>query len=1130
MIIGFATLGIPFNGDSLNHVGLGGSETAVICMARELAKRGHQVYVFCRCEVPGVFDGVHYQDIGNLYVFNAEFEFDVFVCSRFWQILRKPIRAKLKLAWCHDMLVDPQTMQAALWQIDKVLLLSKFHIENYVSQIPDMAPLVWQTSNGVDMDLVKANLRPKVADKLIYTSRPERGLLTLLRDIFPALLERRPDLVLHVCSYDLAGIPTPPDVAMVHRECERLIDKLGPSVVRHGALTKARLYQEISSAELWLYPTDFPEISCIGAMEAQACGTWVVTTNCFALRETIQTEAKAKYANQYDDGTIPAEDRDKLLYAPAGRLIDGRPADSDYLTKFIDHCSMALKFGLDEQVQKNEREYGPGWILYAGFTWPQVASKWEAMMQAEIAAKSSIGKKLVVFANRSLRYDGDSLEFKGIGGSETAIICLARELAKLGEEVFVFCECARPGVYDGVTYRQVEELIEFNSVRKFDVFVACQIATILGDVPIRADMRIYWSQGLIWQMGGKEAVERMMWQTDRFLMVSNYQADSYRGVVPDKLLHVIRNGVDLDLIGANLRPKVTGKLIYSSKKERGLLYLLRDIFPELLEIDPCLTLHVCTYECPGFVVPADVKAIHDECDKLMLSLASRIVRHGALTKAELYQEISSAQAMLYPCEFEEAGCATVLEAQACGTPVITTDGYCMPEMASSMLAYRIAGTPTMPGYAASFIAAFVALGERLQRPMQVRYDREESINWIKAEGLTWTDLAMDWRAMYRDFLATKQGTPTLAACMIVKNEEADLYRCLRHVVPFVDELHIIVDDSTTDETEKIAAKFNPTTLRRVKFDNFAQMRNESIRDVKADWILWVDADEVLVGGENLRDMLSTKYFEGYVIRQRHAIFDAPNTEDAPIRLFRRRPHYKFTGYVHEHAEDTSKSAFDQQIMPAMMLAEVWLNHYGFPHEAIRREKASNRNMALLHRSAREQPERLLTWVMIERDYINIAKWKFEKDGGIVADSIEHQAICQAIEIHERKFGEETHRYHAMSYPLYQEALAMLSTFRLPAKGRSHPPLEVAFGMAGSVAMGGIPKSEKLEGRSRWFPDEAAFRAFIASRTDKLFSILSLPANASVVMPPEVPPDEILPHGTDAIPRRFAKDGNHLLAV
>ncbi len=52
------TEGLPFTGDTLEQQALGGSETAFISVARELARKGHDVHAYCMCPKPGVFDGV----------------------------------------------------------------------------------------------------------------------------------------------------------------------------------------------------------------------------------------------------------------------------------------------------------------------------------------------------------------------------------------------------------------------------------------------------------------------------------------------------------------------------------------------------------------------------------------------------------------------------------------------------------------------------------------------------------------------------------------------------------------------------------------------------------------------------------------------------------------------------------------------------------------------------------------------------------------------------------------------------------------------------------------------------------------------------------------------------------------
>src|SRR3990167_5438874 len=92
---------------------------------------------------------------------------------------------------------------------------------------------------------------------------------------------------------------------------------------------------------------------------------------------------------------------------------------------------------------------------------------------------------------------------------------------------------------------------------------------------------------------------------------------------------------------------------------------------------------------------------------------------------------------------------------------------------------------------------------------------------------------------------------TLSLCMIVKNEEKYLEQCLNSVKDLVDEI-IIVDTGSTDKTKEIWKKFD--FAHKIKFfdfkwiDDFSAARNESLKHAAKDWILVLDADEVLDKG------------------------------------------------------------------------------------------------------------------------------------------------------------------------------------------------------------------------------------------------------------------------------------------
>lgn len=85
---------------------------------------------------------------------------------------------------------------------------------------------------------------------------------------------------------------------------------------------------------------------------------------------------------------------------------------------------------------------------------------------------------------------------------------------------------------------------------------------------------------------------------------------------------------------------------------------------------------------------------------------------------------------------------------------------------------------------------------------------------------------------------------TISLCMIVKNEERVLARCLDSLIGLMDEI-IIVDTGSTDKTKEIAKKYTDKVYDFAWVDDFSAARNFSFSKATMDYIYVADADEVL---------------------------------------------------------------------------------------------------------------------------------------------------------------------------------------------------------------------------------------------------------------------------------------------
>ena len=143
----------------------------------------------------------------------------------------------------------------------------------------------------------------------------------------------------------------------------------------------------------------------------------------------------------------------------------------------------------------------------------------------------------------------------------------------------------------------------------------------------------------------------------------------------------------------------------------------------------------------------------------------------------------------------------------------------------------------------------------------------------------------------------------LNGVVLVRNEASNLPRCLESL-KFCDEV-IVVDDTSTDDSVKVAKKLGARVVFHPLADDYAQARNWAINQVKSGWILFVDADEVVTVPleKEIKSMIKKIEYNGFFLPRRDYMWgkELKHGDVGHVQVLRlaRKGAGQWTGRVHE---------------------------------------------------------------------------------------------------------------------------------------------------------------------------------------------------------------------------------------
>ncbi|AGF55745.1 glycosyltransferase involved in cell wall biosynthesis [Clostridium saccharoperbutylacetonicum] len=208
----------------------------------------------------------------------------------------------------------------------------------------------------------------------------------------------------------------------------------------------------------------------------------------------------------------------------------------------------------------------------------------------------------------------------------------------------------------------------------------------------------------------------------------------------------------------------------------------------------------------------------------------------------------------------------------------------------------------------------------------------------------------------------------VSLCMIVKDEEEYLPRCLSSIKDIVDEI-IIVDTGSSDKTVEIAKNFG-AKIYYFKWNNdFSEARNESLKYATKDWILILDADDELnsESKETFKVLLNTELDEKAIYHFETLSYYGNSIDNDNIainlnpRLFKNNRGIHYEGEVHNQLISV-KGDYNA------VCNEIKIYHYGYIDKRIISKDKRNRNIFILNEQIKKNPNDGFVYFNLGNEY------------------------------------------------------------------------------------------------------------------------------------------------------------------
>lgn len=773
-------IGLPYDGTTLYKKGIGGSESSIISVARELAKLNFSVTIFNdnnkEGASEGIYDGVEYCEIRRLK--EREFNFDIVISQRtvvpftpphlYPQVMQPPPRdhsvdtfrqvqrpGQLKILWLQDSFCWGDHLLEELvvkGYIDELFTLSDWHtaytthsVHGPRRNVEVLKNKIFQTRNAMNRWIPWVDIKQKDPNQFVYNASVTKGMVPLLENIWPRLKQQLPEARLKIIGgyYQFPNEPLNEAGQTVMR-LQKMYEN-DPSVEFTGIIPQPQIAEIVAKSSYMIYPGAFPETSGIATLESINYNTPVFGTKFGAMEETA-TEA-ASYMIDYaiiPNGLFPAIDANKQFDKFINMVL--RAVHNPYLHQQKQYACNAVKdvstwdtvavqwkqhfyHKLGLELSKEEKDRAD-WINYRVHkVFGRRIMNAEEVIIPQVTTKVYPDKNKVTLAIvdiPGMSYDGGTLDRRGLGGSESAVILVAKELQKIGFNVTVFNGCneddSTPGIYDGVSYRPISDIesdpcnfdvvVSSRTIMPFvtEEFYSLQINTarqypyqMFKRLRENAKFKVFWmhdtfswGDDTIEDLVTTGAVDEIWCLSDfhtMYVMNCNHGKPRNYEVLRDHMW-ITRNGIRKYFDSVDLDKKDPNLFFFNANMSKGLRTLLHVIWPRVKQQIPKAKLKVIG---GYYKLGAAFNEEHDQ-ERNFRELVGGAINDpsieftGVISQKQVAEISAESTYFLYPAELPETYGISALESLYANTPLLTCRFGALEETAtefSHMIDYAI---------------------------------------------------------------------------------------------------------------------------------------------------------------------------------------------------------------------------------------------------------------------------------------------------------------------------------------------------------------------------------------------------------------------------------------------------------